>query len=358
MALPPILKYVYTNGTDEVIRRGKKIHLNNTTEVLEFDALMDAVTFRIKDDVYHTFYKVVVQKFSDPKSLVVRCSCPYNIGEICRHESAALFTLQELLDKNQLSAEPIEYDQKHTLVKMKTIDMKTIRMLTSEETYLKARDYIENHSADIYYAENETVKARVNVDGQEYHVLIRRNEEKTFDTSSDEVETRHPLSLAKVIVFLQLLKQHNQFYFDSIRNWDNEKNKLLSIYGYSLEDDLKGKFEFVYKDGKPFLRVLDPSIKRLDKTFVREDEERKDTGQAQEPSGTAVQTDEKELRRIGVVINLNKKGFPGFYIDPVSLVWHKEDGFGEDIQKIDLSRYVQQEEFCENDRQLLPLLRK
>lgn len=358
MALPPILKYVYTNGTDEVIRRGKKIHLNNTTEVLEFDALMDAVTFRIKDDVYHTFYKVVVQKFSDPKSLVVRCSCPYNIGEICRHESAALFTLQELLDKNQLSAEPIEYDQKHTLVKMKTIDMKTIRMLTSEETYLKARDYIENHSADIYYAENETVKARVNVDGQEYHVLIRRNEEKTFDTSSDEVETRHPLSLAKVIVFLQLLKQHNQFYFDSIRNWDNEKNKLLSIYGYSLEDDLKGKFEFVYKDGKPFLRVLDPSIKRLDKTLVREDEERKDTGQAQEPSGTAVQTDEKELRRIGVVINLNKKGFPGFYIDPVSLVWHKEDGFGEDIQKIDLSRYVQQEEFCENDRQLLPLLRK
>ena len=26
---------------------------------------------------------------------------------------------------------------------------------------------------------------------------------------------------------------------------------------------LKGKFEFAYKDGKPFLRVLDTSIKRV-----------------------------------------------------------------------------------------------
>ena len=26
-----------------------------------------------------------------------------------------------------------------------------------------------------------------------------------------------------------------------------------------LSDDLKGKFEFTYKEGKPFLRVLDTS---------------------------------------------------------------------------------------------------
>jgi non-specific serine/threonine protein kinase len=42
-----------------------------------------------------------------------------------------------------------------------------------------------------------------------------------------------------------------------------DKNKLLEAYGYSLADDLKGKFEFAYKDGKPFLRVLDAGIKRV-----------------------------------------------------------------------------------------------
>jgi hypothetical protein len=59
-----------------------------------------------------------------------------------------------------------------------------------------------------------------------------------------------------VIVFLHLLYTHGAYYFDSIRNWDKEKNKLLEAYGYSLSDPLEGKFEFSYKDGKPFLRVL------------------------------------------------------------------------------------------------------
>ena len=49
----------------------------------------------------------------------------------------------------------------------------------------------------------------------------------------------------------------------TIRNWDKEKNKLLELYGYSLNDELSGKFEFIYKEGKPFLKVLDPSIKKI-----------------------------------------------------------------------------------------------
>src|SRR4029079_719505 len=92
---------------------------------------------------------------------------------------------------------------------------------------------------------------------------LRKNEERNFDTSCDFNDTEHPLCLPKVIVFLQLLNSHGPNYFDSIRNWDKEKNKLLELYGYSLKDDLDGKFEFIYKEGKPFLRVLDQSIKRV-----------------------------------------------------------------------------------------------
>lgn len=359
MALPPILKFVYTNGTDEVIRRGKKIHLSNTLELLEYDALLDSVTIRVKDDVYSTFYKVVVQKFSEPKSLVARCTCPYNIGDICRHEAAALFLLQDLLDKNQLKAEAVEYDQKHTVVKMKFIDIKVLRLLTSEENFLLAKDYLENNEADIYYAENEIVKATVKIEDENYQVVIRKNEERNFDTSSNYQDTKHPLSLAKVIVFLQLHKKYGPDYFDTIRNWDKEKNKLLQIYGYSLEDDLDGKFEFVYKEGKPFLRVLDASIKRVDK--IEKQETFKPAYQEVQPASnnddqqTAVAED--DLKRVGIVFNLNKKTFPGFFIDAVSLTWHS-DGFAEDIQKLDLSKYINPEEFVENDRQLLTAVRK
>ena len=134
MALPHLIKYVYTNGTDEVIRRGKKIHAIGYVELIEYDELFESVTFRVKDDSYTTYYKVYVQKFKDAKSLSIRCSCPYNLGDICRHEAGALIQLQELLDRNMLKAEEVHYDQRHTVVKMKFIDLKTIRLLCSPQT--------------------------------------------------------------------------------------------------------------------------------------------------------------------------------------------------------------------------------
>ena len=103
LALPYFIKYVYNSGTDEVIRRGKKIYSSSYVELVEHDELMHSVFFRVRDDSYSTFYKVTVQKYDDPKTLSVRCSCPYNISEICRHEAAALMQLQDLVDKNLLS---------------------------------------------------------------------------------------------------------------------------------------------------------------------------------------------------------------------------------------------------------------
>ncbi|HWJ25682.1 MAG TPA: hypothetical protein VNS32_04015, partial [Flavisolibacter sp.] len=94
MALPHLLKYVYTHGSDEVIRRGKKIHAIGFVELVENDNLFGSAVFRVKDDNYSTFYKVYISNYKDPKSLSLRCACPYNLGDICRHEAAALIRLQ------------------------------------------------------------------------------------------------------------------------------------------------------------------------------------------------------------------------------------------------------------------------
>src|SRR6185436_15505076 len=204
-----------------------------------------------------------IQKFKDPQSTSLRCGCPYNLGDICRHEAAALFQLQELIDRGHLQADHVVYDQRHTTIKMKTIDLKSLRLFSSPEVFAEAETFLRTNKAAIESAGNETVKATVSLEGRSYNVIIRKNEEKNFDTSCDYEDTEHPLCLPKVIVLLQLLNAHGPNYFDSIRNWDKEKNKLLEVYGYSLNDDLTGKFEFQYKEGKPFLRVLDTSIKRV-----------------------------------------------------------------------------------------------
>src|SRR5215212_4884518 len=110
MALPHLLKYVYTHGSDEVIRRGKKIHAIGFVELVEHDDLFGSAVFRVKDDSYSTFYKVYISNYKDPKSLSLRCACPYNLGDICRHEAAALIRLQEMIDKGQLEAGEQTYD--------------------------------------------------------------------------------------------------------------------------------------------------------------------------------------------------------------------------------------------------------
>jgi non-specific serine/threonine protein kinase len=363
MALPHLIKYVYTNGTDEVIRRGKKIHAIGYVELVEYDELLDAVSFRVKDDSYSTYYRVNIQKFKDPKTLSVRCTCPYNLGDICRHEAASLIQLQEMLDKNILKAEQVEYDQRHTVVKMKFIDLKTLRLLCSPESYTAAEAYLRNDKAKINSAKDETVVATVDIDSTSYKVVIRKNEERNFDTSCEYEDTRHPLCLPKVIVFLQLLNTYGPYYFDTIRNWDKEKNKLLELYGYSLNDDLTGKFEFTYKEGKPFLRLLDTSIKRITPQELSKSRASVPAVEAapaaidNEPAGTVLT--EGGGQRIGVVFNFNSNVYPKFVIDAVSGESNDQnDAFVGKVVKLELGKFINLELFQETDRQLIPSLRK
>jgi non-specific serine/threonine protein kinase len=357
MALPHLVKYVYTHGTDEVIRRGKKIHAIGFVELVEYDNLFGSAVFRVKDDIYSTFYKVYIQKIKDPKSLSVRCTCPYNLGDICRHEAASLFQLQEMIDKNMLDAGDVEYDQRHTVAKMKFIDLKSLRLLSSPVVFTEAEKFLRTNKANIEFAKDETVKASVTLDGNAYKVIIRKNEERNFDTSCDYVDPEHPLCLPKVIVFLQLLNSYGPHYFDSIRNWDKEKNKLLEAYGYSLNDDLTNKFEFTYKDGKPFLRVLDAGIKRVTPVSVPV----KQTV-IEEPLPVVAEVKEELVlssHRLGMVFNFNKKNYPYFTIDVVQGEGNDDgDGFTGKVEKVDLSKYIDTSKYNETDKQSLGLLRK
>ncbi|MFX6728722.1 hypothetical protein ABTH13_20450, partial [Acinetobacter baumannii] len=84
---------------------------------------------------------------------------------------------------------------------------------------------LRSHKANIIEAKDEKVVAEVDYNGRVWKVIIRKNEERNFDTScDDESETEHPLCVQKVIVLLQLLNSYGPNYFDSIRNWDAVKN--------------------------------------------------------------------------------------------------------------------------------------
>ncbi|MGN6532315.1 MAG: SNF2-related protein, partial [Ginsengibacter sp.] len=357
MALPYFIKYIYNSGTDEVIRRGKKIYSQHFVELAAHDELMHSVVFRVRDDSYNTFYKVQIEKYDDPKTFSVRCTCPYNISDICRHEAAALMQLQDLIDKNLLDSSkgaPV-YNQKHTVVKIKYIDLKMIRMLTGMENYTAAEEILRKNKCNIIEAANEKVEAVLENDDQTFHIILQKNEERNFDTSCTCDEGDHQLCKHKTALFLQLLNNWGPYYFDSIRKWDKEQNKLLQGYGYSLEDDLSGKFEFIYKDGKPFLKVIDPSIRRITpSTPVR----------IGTPVETAVMEEEVKIisgknKQITLVFNGNEKSFPFVSIDVVQGDYdEQENKFIGRIEKLDLSKFININDFNDKDKQLIQQARK
>ena len=357
MALPHLIKYVYNNGNDEVIRRGKKIHAMGFVELVEHDQLMGGIVFRVKDDSYATFYKVYIQKYTDAKSMTVRCSCPYNMGDICRHEAAALIRLQDMVDKNMLGNTSIQYNQRHTVAKMKHIELKMIKLLSSPGIYAEAENILRSTKANILKAADERVEAELIIEGETFPLVIQKNDERNFDTSCKCGETEHPLCEHKTLLFLQLLDAYGANYFDSIRNWDKEKNKLLQIYGYNLEDNLEGKFEFTYKDGKPFLKLLDTSIKRVaaGATAARPAEAFIVPNLPEEE----VIVVEQPAKKLGIVFNFNASVYPYFDVDAVQGEADEEQlNFVGKVEKLDLTKFVDTESFSEDDKQLLQQVRK
>ena len=351
MALPHLVKYIYNNCTDEVIRRGKKIHLIGNVEMIDYDDLMNAVVFRVKDDSYTTYYKVHISKFRDEKTLSVRCGCPYNLGEICRHEAAALFQLQELLDRNMLGEREQVYNHRHTVIKMKQLELKLIKMLTDPESYAEAENFLRSAKANILEAKDERVVAELEFYGSLYRVVIQKNEERNFDTSCIcEGDKGHPVCVHKAIVLLQLLHNYGPAYFDTIRNLDKEKNKLLALYGYSLEDDIKDKFEFTYKDGKPFLRVLDPTIKRV----TLPAQPLRPVPAVEETVAVAEPDNKRPGYKLGIVFSYNAHQYPYLQADAVlGEVNEDTSAFTGKVGRVDLARFVNTEILDEQDKMLL-----
>ena len=354
MSLPPLLKHVYNHGTEEVIRRGKKIFHTAGAQLLDVDHLLEQVRFRVRNDLYQNYYTVTVNKYFDAKNLSIRCQCPYNLGEICRHEVAALFQLNDIVQSGFFENTDITYDQKHTVVRMRQVSMQMLRVFASPEVMERAEMSASNNKAILTSSKNDTIEAEVPDGDLTYKVVIKQNDDRYFDTSCGCEEKNHPLCVHKATLFVQLLKTFGPEYFQSLHNWDEQKNKLLKQYGYSLNDDLTNKFTFTYENGKPFLRVLDPSIQKVVKPEIT---------YQQQPVRTATVVTETvaadEEKRLGIVFNTRVSWYP--FVNILLVAGNVDDDekrFVNGIEKLELQQYVNALQFREDERELLPVVRK
>ena len=208
---------------------------------------------------------------------------------------------------------------------------------------------------NIVDAANEKVEATLETDEEIFHLILQKNEERNFDTSCTCNDGEHILCKHKTALFLHLLNNWGPHYFDSIRNWDKEKNKLLEGYGYSLNDDLSGKFEFIYKEGKPFLKVIDPSVRRVSASLPN----RPQIAVEMETEEMQPKISSSKNKHVTLVFNSNEKSFPFVSFDVVQGDYDEEEQkFVGRIEKLDLSKFINTSDFDERDKQLIQHARK
>ena len=360
MALPYLVKHIYSYGTEEVIRRGKKIFALKNIELVKFDPLIGSINCRVKDDGYTTYYKVTIENFTNASTLSLRCGCPYNLSEVCRHKAAALFFVQDLLDKNMLDYKAASYDTSHTLLRTKNLDLKMIRMLCSKATFEKAELTLKSVRPHIITSENERVVAEIDEKDKTFHMIIQKNEERFFDTSCDCLsETAYPLCVHKTVLLLQLFQLKGADYFETIRNWDREKNKLLALYGYSLDDNIDEKFEFIYHDGKPFLKVLDDRIHKVNEVAPPVFKRPLGNDWDLEEADDKILEPQRTIERFGLVMQHQTNEYPHITFNVIKGEVNEEGtSYVGKVEKVDIAKLVIPTTAKEEDKLLLQLVRK
>lgn len=346
MALSEILKHIYHNATDEVIRRGKKIFHTGGVQLVENDPITESVTFRVRNDIYYNQYRVKIDNYGHGKKISMRCQCPYNMGTVCKHEAAALFQLNDLVESGFFDNIELSFDQKDTTVRMRQITQHYVKLFSGADIYHKGTALATTPEAIVINeAQNDTVRAMVTDRScKTFPVVIRQNEERYFDTSCSCDEHKHPLCVHKVAVFLRLYEEKGSHYFSTIRDWEAQKSKLLSLYGYTLNDDLSGKFEFAFHEGKLFLRVLDSSIKKI----------------SLQPQAAKTEDKEEEANlRYGLTLEQKGSLFPFTTFQLISGEPDEEEtALTHKIKRAAADKYIASSSLDNQDRVLITALRK
>ncbi len=266
-------KYLKSNALPQSISKGKAI-FSRGEMVLERFSNNDKgdAAIKVRSDSGARAYNVVVKNWNTP-ILATSCSCDYDWGGICKHRVAALLLLENELSRfkdTDLTSTFINTTKKRTysttnhIIRISSFDDWTLKNLVSLDDW-KKRTNIKK--VQILSALNGEAIVEVMLNGEVFMTKFTKlqfnSELSTSCSCSQELEHQACVhKLGALIAIRDTFGANNPF--DKMRDYTAEKNKLLGEFGFSLNDDLKGKFDFKLKsDGTVQLIRLDTSIQRI-----------------------------------------------------------------------------------------------
>jgi len=214
-------------------------------------------TYKVQSTQYSNLkYEVVIRNFLGPEPVISSCTCAYDWGGICKHQAAMLM----VLSKNEIMTQPaVLYSMSDSIVYLPDLTDANLRYNTADENW-KNRHSLR--SVEIQTALNGIAECTVHANNQHFTLRFVRVQPGEIRSACSCGETgSEPLCAHKLAALLALRDRYGIHAFTSMRDWTLEKNQMLSPYGFSVDDDLRGKFDFKITDnGKLEMTVLDKTI--------------------------------------------------------------------------------------------------
>ncbi|QQS31076.1 MAG: DEAD/DEAH box helicase [Sphingobacteriales bacterium] len=262
-----ILDFISSFADKKTFDKGRRIYESNSFTLKKFDSTNYTATYSVESDsFFNKNYKVVIKNFLNPDEIEVNCNClAADTQLVCKHGVAALMDLgvRLLTFKSNVAEKAEIYKEGNVLLNMSAIDEKILKRYISKDDWIKVRQLAYGLRAKIEMEINQTVSASLSYKNELFNITIQKISDQQYATSCNCIESQNTLCLHRAVVFMQLYYSKGPYAFEHMKDWTERKNKLLADYGFSLEDDLTGKFSFFFDNENLKMKVLDKSLIKL-----------------------------------------------------------------------------------------------
>jgi len=271
--------FIDNNATSTIIKRGKQIYKANEWSLDSIDLDNKKMTFRMDSSSRDEDYQVEITNYNI-ETLDSSCTCPYDWGPMCKHEVAALMVVKQELGNGTLSSNKEEQisnvavatveQKKVELQNFTTIPLKNISGLltlsnTNSRFVSRGETFVKFGYVSKLLVEDLQTIVHVTDGVKQFNVNFKRTQDESLLTTCTCQKTEYNLCEHKVAALLYIRQLKGEHFFEYLRDYSDDKAKLLEDYGYKLTDEWEDKFQFYFHEGDVKIKVKDPTILQISK---------------------------------------------------------------------------------------------
>ena len=255
---PKIETYLATYVSEKSMDKGLSMYKHHHAKLKAVEKSGNGwATYQVKSDTGYGSYMVEFTNIKGNKAIKAACSCPYDWGGACKHIVAALLELDEsgILDET-----PETFSMLDAKISLPDLGDDHLKRHT-DPGHWRLRSSIPD--AKILTASEGMAECSFKSGKGIFTLRFVRAENGMLHTACSCAQTlAFPLCLHKLGALLTLRTRFGIRAFEMMRDWTEEKNRMLAPYGFTADQDLSGKFDFVVKDnGVLEMKILDPSLR-------------------------------------------------------------------------------------------------